>query len=59
LPGCPGTQSASLGLLPQTISASGVPMTMRPPPLAGIVGLVLWLKMIVLCSMSPLELYPR
>ena len=25
-----------------------------PPPLVGIVGLVLWLKMTVLCSMSPL-----
>src|ERR1700741_1434956 len=53
-PGAPkGTQSWSmpLGLLGrlQTRSASGVPMTIRPPPLAGIVGLLLWLKMIVLC----------
>src|SRR5216684_5706305 len=47
LPGLPprapkGTQSWSIVALPlQTMSASGVPMTMMPPPLAGIVGLVL------------------
>ena len=42
-PGAPkGTQSWSMLALPlQTISASGEPMTMIPPPLAGIVGLVL------------------
>ena len=33
-------------------------MTMRPPPLVGIVGLVLWLKRMVLCSMSPLKVNP-
>src|SRR5258708_4324839 len=34
-----GEQSVSIvTLLPQMISASGVPMTMIPPPLAGIVG---------------------
>src|SRR5579871_4562012 len=60
-PGAPkGAQSASmLGLPLQTMSASGVPITTRPPPLAGIVGFVLWLKMIVLCSMSPFQLNPR
>src|SRR6266853_4871640 len=37
-----GGQSASLAGLPlQRISASGVPMMIMPPPLAGIVGLVL------------------
>ena len=35
-----GAQSASVAPLPQTISASGVPMTIMPPPLVGIVGLV-------------------
>src|ERR1700730_13826248 len=29
-----------------------------PPPLVEIVGLVLWLKMIVLCSMSPFQANP-
>ena len=55
-PGAPkGAQSWSILALPlQTRSASGVPMMMRPPPLVGMVGLVLWLKMMVLCSMSPL-----
>src|SRR5207253_767894 len=37
-----GPQSRSVAALPlQTISASGVPMMIMPPPLAGIVGLVL------------------
>src|SRR5712691_5731468 len=55
-PGAPkGTQSVSIvGALLQTISASGAPMTMIPPPLVGIVGLELWLNRIELCSMSPL-----
>ena len=39
---------------PQTGSASGAPMMINPPPLVGMVGLVLWLKRNVLCSMSPL-----
>src|SRR5271165_5559658 len=39
---------------PHVVSTSGVPMTRRPPPLAGIVGLRLWLNRIELCSMSPL-----
>ena len=34
-------------------SVSGAPMTRRPPPLLGVVGLVLWLNRIVLCSMLP------
>ena len=34
-------------------------MTMMPPPLVGTVGLVLWLKMIVLCSMSPFQMKPK
>ena len=47
------TQSWSV-VVPQGGVRSGVPMTSRPPPLAGIVGLRLWLKRIELCSMSPL-----
>src|SRR6202030_1761569 len=46
-------------VLAHTISASGLPMMTMPPPLAGIVGLVLWLNRIELCSMSPLYMYPR
>src|SRR5258708_3614829 len=54
LAGLYGTQSWSMAALPlQTMSASGVPMTMIPPPLAGIVGLRLWLNRIELCSISP------
>src|SRR5579862_5560108 len=50
-----GTQSTSIEP-PQAGSASGAPMISRPPPLVAIVGLVLWLKRIALCSMSPLQL---
>jgi hypothetical protein len=39
---------------PQVGSTSGAPITRRPPPLVGMVGLVLWLNRIELCSMSPL-----
>ena len=39
---------------PHVGSTSGVPMTSRPPPLAGMVGLRLWLNRMELCSMSPL-----
>src|SRR5579883_1799663 len=46
-----GTQSWSVWV-PQVGSTSGVPMTIIPPPLAGMVGLVLWLNKIALCSMS-------
>src|ERR1700716_175114 len=44
-----GTQSASV-VRPHVGSLSGVPMITSPPPLVDIVGLVLWLNMIVLCS---------
>ena len=62
----PGAQSTSV-MLPHSVPAglpggapSGAPpITMSPPPLAGIVGLRLWLKMMVLCSMSPLKLNPN
>src|ERR1700756_3044216 len=52
------TQSASLAV-EQVGSASGVPMITKPPPLAGMVGFRLWLKITVLCSMSPFQLKPR
>ncbi len=39
---------------PQVGSTSGAPMISRPPPLVAIVGLVLWLNRMLLCSMSPL-----
>src|SRR5256884_9847169 len=39
-------------------STSGAPMTRRPPPLVLMVGFVLWLKRIELCSMSPFLLNP-
>src|SRR6202166_3531471 len=39
------------GLAARGGSQSGAPMISRPPPLAGIVGLVLWLNRIELCSM--------
>src|SRR5579871_1276879 len=41
------TQSWSV-VAPQVGSTSGAPMIAMPPPLAGIVGLVLWLKRMVL-----------
>src|SRR5579863_1174268 len=34
-------------------SGSGAPMMSKPPPLVTMVGLVVWLKRMVLCSMSP------
>src|SRR5579864_5177028 len=43
-----GTQSWSV-VAPQSGSTSGAPMIRSPPPLAGIVGFVLWLNTIVLC----------
>src|SRR5580765_1675987 len=49
----PGAQSPS-GAVPQMGSVSGAPRIAIPPPLVGIVGLVLWLNRIALCSMSPL-----
>ena len=59
----PGAQSASAAVLPhstpEAVKPSGAaPMTIRPPPLVGMVGLVLWLKMIVLCSISPFQMNP-
>src|SRR6266436_240378 len=39
---------------PQAGSTSGAPMISRPPPLVGMVGFVLWLNRMLLCSMSPL-----
>ena len=47
-----GTQSASV-VVPHVGSTSGAPMTRIPPPFEAIVGLVLWLNRIALCSMSP------
>ena len=52
------TQSWSV-VAPQVGSASGVPMTITPPPLVGTVGLVLWLNRIELCSMWPFLLKPK
>src|SRR5260370_42110663 len=43
--GVPFTQSVSIAA-PQGGSASGAPITRRPPPLVGSVGLVLWLNRI-------------
>ena len=51
--GVGGRQSLSV-VAPQAGSTSGAPITSRPPPLVGIVGFVLWLNRIELCSMSPL-----
>src|SRR5467141_5262395 len=53
--GMDGKQSASV-VMPHVGSISGAPMTRTPPPLVAIVGLVLWLNMMVLCSMSPFQL---
>jgi hypothetical protein len=53
-----GTQSWSV-VVPQVVgSASGAPITSKPPPLVVMVGFVLWLKMTVLCSMSPFLMKP-
>src|ERR1035437_4457661 len=49
----PDTQSWSV-VAPQGGAMSGVPMISKPPPLAGTVGLRLWLNRMELCSMSPL-----
>src|SRR5208283_1406842 len=54
-PIAPGADTQSWSVVaPHVGSTSGVPITRRPPPLAGIVGLRLWLNRIELCSMSPL-----
>src|SRR2546430_16940476 len=55
--GVGGRQSLSVWS-PQGGSTSGAPMIRMPPPLVGMVGFVLWLNRIELCSMSPLELNP-
>src|SRR6267154_479838 len=55
--GVGGRQSRSV-VAPQAGSTSGAPMIRMPPPLVGMVGFVLWLNRIELCSMSPLELNP-
>src|SRR4029077_8999298 len=47
-----GTQSWSV-VVPHVGSTSGAPMTRIPPPFEAIVGLVLWLNRMALCSMSP------
>src|SRR5664279_4636153 len=52
-----GTQSLSLARL-HGGSGSGAPITSKPPPLAVMVGLVLWLNRIELCSISPFLLHP-
>ena len=61
----PGAQSTSVTLphsvpaaAPGNVPSGAVAITISPPPLVGIVGLRLWLKMIVLCSMSPFLLNP-
>src|ERR1700756_2760333 len=48
-----GTQSESV-VVPQGGSTSGAPMMIIAPPLAAMVGLLLWLNRNALCSMSPL-----
>ncbi len=48
-----GTQSASIWCAAGRIRI-GRAHDEEPPPLVGMVGLVLWLNRIVLCSMSPL-----
>ena len=53
-----GKQSRSVET-PQVVgSASGAPITSRPPPLVVIDGLVVWLKRILLCSMRPFLMKP-
>src|SRR6476646_636517 len=61
----PGAQSTSVTLphsvpaaAPTGVPSGAAPMTMRPPPLVGTVGLVLWLNRIWLCSMSPFQEKP-
>src|SRR4029077_2344977 len=56
----PGGERQSLSLVAaHGGSWSGAPMTSRPPPLVVIVGLVLWLNRIALCSISPFLVNPR
>ena len=52
-----GTQSWSL-VTPQRGSTSGAPITSTPAPLVVMLGLVLWLKTTVLCSMAPCLMNP-
>src|SRR5215469_7322165 len=49
----PGAAQSRSVVAPHVGSISGVPMARSPPPLVTIVGLLLWLNRIVLCSMSP------
>src|SRR6516164_11293831 len=59
----PGAQSASAMVLPHSRPwllnpSGGVPITIRPPPLVGMVGFLLSLNRIELCSMLPPKLTP-
>ena len=54
----PGGETQSWSLVEHGGSASGAPMTSRPPPLVLMVGFVLWLNRIELCSMWPFLVNP-
>jgi hypothetical protein len=53
-PVVPGAEQSTLFLGVHGESASAAPIMSSPPPLVGVVGLVLWLNRNELCSMSPL-----